>query len=146
MAQQHGHMCPVKFECQLLPLTPGVPLNCLSRIWIPGQFIISPLLEHTHKPTAQTCSEHTPCTHLFPRRPYTIHHSLPLTVTDGSARHWHYPTQRLIWLQQHTDSWSNMSSGGETVAINNLSHVMGLRHGRHQAAGRCHPWVTDMDA
>lgn len=48
----------------------------------------------------------------------------PLTVTDGSARHWHSPSRRLIRPQQQTDSRSNMSSGGETAAINNLRHMI----------------------
>ncbi|KAK2887869.1 hypothetical protein Q8A73_019317 [Channa argus] len=48
----------------------------------------------------------------------------PLTVTDGSARHWHSPSLRLIRPQQQTDSWSNMSSGGGTAAINNLRHMI----------------------
>lgn len=115
----------------VLKLTPGAPVYCVSSVWIAGQFIISSPLHHPHTTlthTPQTYTEHTPRSHLSPpsspriQGPFIT--SPAPTVTDGSARRWHCPSQRLIWPQRRTDSWSNMSSGAETAAINNLRHMI----------------------
>lgn len=70
---------------------------------------------------------------------------LPLTVTDGSDPGL-APHQR----QNHTahgptDSWSTVSSGRKTAAINNPRHMIRTVHGRERGResdggpeGRCH--------
>lgn len=110
-------------------LTPDVPIHCTSPISIPAPFIISPPIKCTHEHAHAVKHTHnTLASHLSPpsspRIPGPFITRRPLTVTDGPARHWHSPSLRLIRPQQQTDSWSNMSSGGETVAINNLRHMI----------------------
>lgn len=110
-------------------LTPDAPIHCTSPISIPAPFIISPPIKHTHEHAhAVKHTQHALVSHLsppsLPRIPGPFITRRPLTVTDGPARHWHSPSLRLIRPQQQTDSWSNMSSGGETAAINNLRHMI----------------------
>jgi len=42
----------------------------------------------------------------------------------GSAQAWHFTSARIIRAREQNDSWSAVSSGVETRAINNLCHMI----------------------
>ncbi|KAK1788359.1 hypothetical protein P4O66_016810, partial [Electrophorus voltai] len=70
---------------------------------------------------------------------------LLLTVTDGSGPQLAPHQRQNHTAREPTDSWSAMSSGEETAAINNPRHMIRAPHGRRRGRyfdggleGRCH--------
>lgn len=100
----------------------------------------TPKNTYTHVPNIHPL--HTPHTHLSPLStvwiPEPFITRLALTVTDGSARQCYYPSPRLIRPHQQSDSWSNVSIGGETAAINNPRHMVHTSPRRDTPGGGDH--------
>lgn len=67
-----------------------------------------------------------------PRRPGPFITQPLLTVTDGSDPGLASHQRQNHTAHEPTDSWSAVSSGGETVAINNPRHMMQVTHGRQR--------------
>lgn len=98
--------------------------------------------KHIHARPKHTPPTHASHTHLSPLStvwiPEPFITRLALTVTDGSARQCYYPSPRLIRPHQQSDSWSNVSIGGETAAINNPRHMVHTSPRRDTPGGGDH--------